>query len=179
MVSPNPESKPDDDQIEPLIAAAIEAFNRNDPMWCAQLVIWMDKRRHGLAYQWISCSVRILIERMEPPLKPDLLADLDRLELLRTRPPPSKDLIDTAETIWYRYGGEPCHKAVSKLFGALDCVLHPAQCYVLNLTAPLNCLLYDQALGWHSNAVVFRDLAIDELRRVAQGATGTEEQPSE
>lgn len=179
MVLPNPESKPDDDSIEPLVAAANEAFNRNDPMWCAQLAIHLDKRRHGLAYLWIARSVRILLERMEPPLKQDLLADLDRLEVLRTRPLPSKDLVDTAELIWYRYGGDPCHKAVSKLFGALDSVLHPAQCYVLSITAPLNNLLYGGASGWHSDAVVFRDLAIDELRRLEQSATGSEEQPSE
>jgi hypothetical protein len=111
---------------------------------------------------------------MNPPQKQELFADLDRLEMLRSRPPPRDDLLDSAERIWYRYGGDPCHKAVSKLFGALDSVQHPAPCYVLNITAPLNILLSDGASGWHSDAVSFRDLAIDELRNCANGTAGTE-----
>jgi hypothetical protein len=155
--------------IRGAIWTALDSFSHNEPWWSGSIVRALDEAQRGLAFQWARRCVRKLLPLLASEKTIELLADLDRLDLLTNQSPSSTAIGEMASQIWYREDRDNAQTAVSKLYEAFAIHLAaPDRTSIPALAAPLDVLLSGDRSNVRSDrAVEFRDMAIAEFLEVA------------
>ncbi len=115
-------------------------FARGEPWWPRPLILALDAKRPGLAYEWVERCVRLLLPLAETDAYEALVADLDALRKFRAIGTSYEELVERGRAIWYMPPGrDVARTAIAKLYEAASVKSDPKlPRYANPLSTPIN-----------------------------------------